>query len=148
MVDGRRGDYILFSCTRPEYFKRRACHYSLAKGMKDGLVQIPVDRSFQNHGKKKRARGRIAHAAPALTRQPEDNVQIRAGRGFASPQTEDPCCFLCGGTTNSKTNKIVFCDVCDMGYHQKCVVPVLTKIPAGEWNCFDECKCMRSLRDG
>jgi len=50
--EGRRGDYISFSCTCPEYSKRRACHHSQAKGMKDGLVQIPVDRSFQNVGKK------------------------------------------------------------------------------------------------
>jgi hypothetical protein len=36
--------------------------------MKDGLVRIPFDHSFQNMGKKKIARGRIAHATPTLNR--------------------------------------------------------------------------------
>jgi len=54
----------------------------------------------------------------------------------------------CGGAPNSKINKIVFCDGCDMGYHQKCVVPNLIEIPTGDWYCFDECKCMCLLRNG
>jgi hypothetical protein len=108
-------------------------------------VHIPIDRSFQSLGKKKRGRGRIAHAAPALNHQPSDPIHARPGRDFASSQTKDPCCFLCGGTNKSKCNKIVFCDGCDMGYHQRCMVPIITKIPEGEWYCSEECKCMSMM---
>jgi hypothetical protein len=127
--DARRGNFILYSCTCIEYFKRGACHHSLAKGIKDGVVHIPVDRSFQILGKKKRGRERIARVAGALCHQPSDPIHARAGCGFASSQTEYSCCFLCGETNNSKCNKIVFCDGCDMGYHQKCMGPKIINIP-------------------
>ena len=132
----------MYSCTCTKYSKRGACYHSLAKGIKDGVVHIPDDRSFQSLGKKKRGRERIAHVALALCHQPTDPIHARAGCGFASSQTKDPCCLLCGGTNNSKCKKIVFCDGCDMGYHQKCMGPKITKIPEGEWYCSEECKCM------
>jgi len=141
LLDARRGVYIHYSCFCLEFSKHFSCHHSLAKGIKDRIVNILLDLSFQTLGKKKRARRRIANAFLALIRQPKDSSS-RGGRGFTSSQTDDSCCFLRGATNTAKYNKIVFCDGCDAGFHKKCLVPYLTKILDGYWYCLEECECM------
>ena len=138
---------IHFSCSCPEYAKRAACHHALAQGIKGTLVDIPLDRSFQTLGKKKRGKGRIAKAAPALSRQPQDGAQASGASGFASSDHPDAACCLCGDTKSRKPNLIIFCDGCDEGYHQKCLVPTLAKIPDGEWYCSDECSHLAAAAD-
>lgn len=32
-------------------------------------------------------------------------------------------------------DKILLCDVCDLGYHMHCLVPPLSSIPSGDWFC-------------
>ena len=135
-----RGEFIHFSCTCTQYAKLAACSHSLAKGLEDQMFEVPSERSFATLGRKRRGKGRIAKAAPALTRQPVDRASQQIGRGFSSSQALDPACFLCGETRFSKKNKIIFCDGCDCGYHQNCLNPKLRHIPEGEWFCSDECE--------
>lgn len=132
--------YIHFSCTCTLYSKTAACSHSLAKGLEQSLFTIPPDRSFATLGRKKRGKGRIAKAAPALTRQPADRASQQVGRGFSSSQAEDPACFLCGNASSNQKNNIVFCDGCDCGYHQNCLNPKLKVIPVGQWFCSPECQ--------
>jgi hypothetical protein len=106
LLDARRGDYIHYLCSCPEFSKRFSCHHSLAKGIKDRLVKIPFDRIFRTLGKKKRAKGRIANAFPARIRQPED-FSSTTGRGFASSQTDDPCCFFVVQPITQKGKKCI-----------------------------------------
>ena len=132
---------IHFSCSCGGFARLAGCDHSLAMGIQDRLFEIPADRSFASLGKKKRGKGRIAKAAPALCRQPPDAASQHIGRGFSSSQAADAACFLCGDTKTTRKNQIVFCDGCDCGYHQKCVN--LKAIPEGEWFCSPECQHIR-----
>ncbi|KAI1433136.1 origin recognition complex subunit 4 C-terminus-domain-containing protein [Xylaria sp. CBS 124048] len=46
---------------------------------------------------------------------------------------DDEVCVICSKPDSKPPNEIVFCDVCDDGFHQKCYnIPV---IPEGDWIC-------------
>jgi len=83
---------------------------SLAKGIKDRLAKIPLDRSFQTFGKKQRARGRIANAFPALIPQPEYSSS-RSERGFTSSKTDDPPFFVVQPITRTEIDVYFAMDV-------------------------------------
>jgi len=42
-------------------------------------------------------------------------------------------CYKCQRI--EQENKILFCDLCDRGYHMYCLVPKLMKKPKGDWYC-------------
>lgn len=46
---------------------------------------------------------------------------------------EEETCAICSKPDSKRGNRIVFCDNCDAGYHQKCCG--LTAIPKGDWIC-------------
>ena len=58
------------------------------------------------------------------------------------------CCYICGKTTTSAKNDIIFCDGCDAGFHQRCLVPVLTRILSGAWYCSVECESLDGVCAG
>ena len=133
-------DVIRYQCSCPMWRKTMQCPHSLALGLRNDSVAIPEDRSLVSLGRKKRGRGgRYAKAVGGLYRQDDEDD---AGTGFACSQADDPCCFICGGRRSVVRNKIVFCDGCDLGYHQKCLVPTLLAVPVGAWYFSEECKCM------
>jgi len=43
-------------------------------------------------------------------------------------------CYKCQRI--KQENKILFCDLCDRGYHMYCLVPKLMKKPKGDWYCL------------
>ena len=146
-VEQPRGHIIHYQCSCSTYWRSFQCAHSLALGIRFKNVAIPDDRSLKALGTKKRSRGgRYAKAKPALVRQDEpqldtDHVQ-HAGTAFACSQADDPCCFVCGLRRSNARNRIVYCDGCDMGFHQRCVFPVLKTIPTGSWYCSKECNDM------
>lgn len=52
-------------------------------------------------------------------------------------QSTSKKCTLCGKGDSFKPNLILFCDGCDTCYHQRCLDPVLEKVPEGKW--YGEC---------
>ena len=48
---------------------------------------------------------------------------------------DDICCKSCSSPTSHDDNAIILCDGCDAGYHQRCLRPVLRRIPRGKWIC-------------
>ena len=139
-------EFIKFRCSCPTFWKSCQCPHSLAIGIKHGGVLIPEDRSLEVLGRRKRPHGgRYAKATPALVRQDAeeyDDDDAGAGTAFACSQAQDPCCYICGGRKSTNRNRIVFCDGCDLGYHQKCLQPSLRTIPAGTWFCGRECEAL------
>ena len=133
-------DIIQYHCSCPMWRRTMQCPHALALGIRNKGVEIPVDRSIEALGRKKRGKGgRYAKAKGALQRQDDEED---AGTGFACSQADDPCCYICGGRKSVGRNRIIFCDGCDLGYHQKCLVPVVLSVPDGSWFCSAECKCM------
>ncbi|KAI1352000.1 origin recognition complex subunit 4 C-terminus-domain-containing protein [Xylaria sp. FL0043] len=48
-------------------------------------------------------------------------------------EEDDEVCAICSKPDSEPPNEIIFCEVCDTGFHQKCYdVPV---IPEGDWIC-------------
>jgi origin recognition complex subunit 4 len=48
-------------------------------------------------------------------------------------EDDDEVCVICSKPDSEPPNEIIFCEVCDRGFHQKCYdVPV---IPEGDWIC-------------
>lgn len=66
-------------------------------------------------------------ARPKATDVPEDD-----GRQVAE---DDEICVICSKPDSEAPNKILFCEHCDKGFHQKCYdIPV---IPEDDWFCKD-----------
>ena len=138
---------IHFSCSCDKYWRHLQCPHTLAMGIRNNYVQIPDERSLRVLGRKKRsAGGRYALARSRLERQDEDD-DANAGTTFASSQASDPCCFNCGRRNSTTKNRIVFCDGCDLGYHQLCVAPPLKNVPVGRWFCNPECAHLAARLD-
>ncbi|KAI1133242.1 origin recognition complex subunit 4 C-terminus-domain-containing protein [Nemania abortiva] len=54
-------------------------------------------------------------------------------QGDEGEEEDDEVCAICSKPDSEPPNEIIFCEVCDTGFHQKCYnVPV---IPAGDWIC-------------
>ena len=113
------------------------CKHSLAYALVNKDMQVPLNRNLSIIGKTPQV-GRPAKAKPALERQPDSlettqrRCQNLADKGFTS-QDDDPACWLCGNKKNTKKNPIIFCDNCDLAYHQHCIR--LREIPPGAWYC-------------
>ena len=139
-------EVIKFRCSCPTFWRSCQCPHALALGIRHAEVVVPADRSLQSLGRKKRSRGgRYAMAKGAWERQDEAEFEDQgadAGTAFACSQADDPCCYICGHRKSTAKNKIVFCDGCDLGYHQHCLQPPLKTVPDGAWFCGDECQNM------
>ncbi|KAL2889584.1 Origin recognition complex subunit 4 [Ceratocystis lukuohia] len=56
----------------------------------------------------------------------------------ASPEEideDEEKCQICGQHDSEAPNEILFCDVCDLGYHQQC--HGVSTIPDGDWLCLN-----------
>lgn len=52
--------------------------------------------------------------------------------GFEDP---DLACVHCGDKVSHKGNRIVICEECEKGWHQRCLQPVMRRVPRGAWFC-------------
>lgn len=67
----------------------------------------------------------------------ESEVEAQEEEQVAEEQEEEDeeVCTICSKPDSKPGNRILFCDGCDKGYHQKCYnVP---KVPRGDWFCND-----------
>ena len=56
-------------------------------------------------------------------------------------------CKLCSVCLVAKDDdKLMFCDLCDRGYHTYCLQPPLNKIPSGSWLCRSCAVCQSCLK--
>ncbi|KAI3337921.1 origin recognition complex subunit 4 C-terminus-domain-containing protein [Ustulina deusta] len=64
----------------------------------------------------------------------EDTEGVGEGDDEEEEEEDDEeVCAICSRPDSNPPNEIIFCDVCDTGFHQKCYnVPV---IPEGDWIC-------------
>ena len=133
-----------YECTCPAYWRSLQCPHIVAIAIRAKKIIVPVDRSLHVLGRQRRPRGgRYAKAARALVRQDAlEEEEEDAGTAFACSQAKDPCCYFCGSRSSTARNRIIFCDGCDLGYHQKCLQPTMKKIPDGDWYCSEECTCL------
>ncbi|KAI0097383.1 hypothetical protein GGR51DRAFT_470645 [Nemania sp. FL0031] len=62
-----------------------------------------------------------------------DNEELEEGDDEGEEDEDDVVCDICSKPDSEPPNEIIFCEVCDTGFHQKCYnVPV---IPEGDWIC-------------
>ncbi|KAI0970638.1 origin recognition complex subunit 4 C-terminus-domain-containing protein [Xylaria arbuscula] len=55
------------------------------------------------------------------------------GNGGEEEEDDDEVCVICSKPDSDPPNEIIFCEICDRGFHQKCYnVPT---IPEGDWIC-------------
>ncbi|GAP82704.1 putative origin recognition complex subunit 4 [Rosellinia necatrix] len=67
--------------------------------------------------------------------KPRDNAENdeKQGEGDDEDDEDDEVCAVCLEPHSEPPNEIIFCEVCDTGFHQKCYnVPT---IPEGDWIC-------------
>ncbi|KAI0508777.1 origin recognition complex subunit 4 C-terminus-domain-containing protein [Xylaria bambusicola] len=63
--------------------------------------------------------------------QAEEPEELEEGSG--QEEEDEEVCVICSKPDSEPPNEIIFCEVCDSGFHQKCYnVPV---IPEGDWIC-------------
>ncbi|KAI1749994.1 origin recognition complex subunit 4 C-terminus-domain-containing protein [Xylaria castorea] len=61
----------------------------------------------------------------------ENNEELEEGDD--EEEEDDEVCAICSKPDSEPPNEIIFCEVCDTGFHQKCYnVPV---VPEGDWIC-------------
>ena len=130
LLGGSKG-YIHYTCSCASFHQYFYCPHVLALAIHTRLISVPVNRSIASIGRTtKRGRPKKAQVGQALTRE----VNL-AQPHFSSSQADNPACVICLKASNSKGNKIVFCDICDLGWHQKCCEPALRHVPDGDWTC-------------
>jgi hypothetical protein len=49
--------------------------------------------------------------------------------------TYDTLCEVCGSPHHTDSDVMLLCDVCDNGWHLKCLQPPLDAVPDGDWLC-------------
>jgi hypothetical protein len=52
-----------------------------------------------------------------------------------STKPPDVACEVCSSVLSTTQNPVVLCDVCDTGWHIKCLATPLDEVPAGNWMC-------------
>jgi origin recognition complex subunit 4 len=63
----------------------------------------------------------------------QDTKGEKEEEGEDEAEEDDEVCAICSKPESKRPNEIIFCEVCDRGFHQKCYnVPV---IPEGDWIC-------------
>ncbi len=60
---------------------------------------------------------------------------VGAGDTAQTLEQPDTACQCCQGRHSNRANQMLLCDGCERGYHQYCLSPPLTKVPAGDWLC-------------
>eukprot|EP00966_Prymnesium_polylepis_P053592 1239099-Prymnesium_polylepis.1 len=78
-------------------------------------------RGFRHAGKG----GRCNCQKCSQSMQSKENVEMN----------DDEACDTCAGKSSVQGNEIIFCDACDTGFHQLCLIPPLANVPADEWFC-------------
>ncbi|KAK0751122.1 origin recognition complex subunit 4 C-terminus-domain-containing protein [Schizothecium vesticola] len=93
--------------------------------------------SKPGRGRKQAAPQEQPNTAP--TEQPKAVPKDDAPGSEKKEEEDDEVCAICSKPDSKRGNEIVFCDSCDMGYHQKC--HGLAVVPKGDWicrNCLQE----------
>ncbi|KAI0469598.1 origin recognition complex subunit 4 C-terminus-domain-containing protein [Xylaria cf. heliscus] len=68
-----------------------------------------------------------------LAKDGAESNQEQEGDDEEEDEEDDEVCAICSKPDSEPPNEIVFCEVCDTGFHQKCYnVPV---VPEGDWIC-------------
>ncbi|KAI8953604.1 origin recognition complex subunit 4 C-terminus-domain-containing protein [Xylaria longipes] len=63
----------------------------------------------------------------------DNNEELEEGDDEEEEEEDDEVCAICSKPDSEPPNEIIFCEVCDSGFHQKCYnVPV---VPEGDWIC-------------
>ena len=52
-------------------------------------------------------------------------------------------CAVCASANDERGNEILLCDGCDAAFHMRCLRPMLTTVPPGDWFCV---KCASRRR--
>jgi origin recognition complex subunit 4 len=63
----------------------------------------------------------------------EEDNENEGSEDEGSNEEDDEVCEICLKPDSKEGNEIIFCDTCDLGYHQKC--HGVTSIPEGDWIC-------------
>ncbi|KAI0541570.1 origin recognition complex subunit 4 C-terminus-domain-containing protein [Xylaria digitata] len=87
-------------------------------------------------GKSRSSRVEDSSVPPDTSRnkdQEGDNGGLEDGDDEEEEDDDEEVCVICSKPDSEPPNEIIFCEVCDTGFHQKCYnVPV---IPEGDWIC-------------
>ncbi|KAH7031148.1 origin recognition complex subunit 4 C-terminus-domain-containing protein [Microdochium trichocladiopsis] len=87
--------------------------------------------------------------APTERSEPDHPPPESIVEGTGTESEDDEVCVLCSKPDSEPPNEILFCENCDLGYHQVCHdVPV---IPEGDWicrNCSQEDAVAKDGRQG
>lgn len=110
--------------------RRKSVAFGLDKGKKDVEIffeDLPTTKSTTKSKTTPKIRG--------IEKEVDATAEIGKGKdGEAQEEEEDDeVCEICLKPDSKAPNEIIFCDNCDLGYHQKCHnVPT---IPEGDWLC-------------
>ncbi|KAI1168407.1 origin recognition complex subunit 4 C-terminus-domain-containing protein [Nemania serpens] len=89
-------------------------HQTRSEGAEDYAIPIDTEKAKDKKGNNERP-------------EEDDDEQEQEEDG------DDEVCTICSKPDSEPPNEIIFCEVCDAGFHQKCYnVPV---IPEGDWIC-------------
>ena len=79
---------------------------------------------------RKRIRDHVENCAPCYN----PNIDLWQNPELAREDLDQEC-QVCHKTKVTPKHKMLLCDKCNEGWHMKCLTPVLTKIPKGDWFC-------------
>jgi origin recognition complex subunit 4 len=111
--------------------RRKSVAFKSVSGGKKGKGSFEEALSKASASASKPARGRKPAAAKEVQVDAEDKDGSTADE--EEEEEDDEVCVVCSKPDSKKGNEIVFCDNCDLAYHQKCCG--LAVVPKGDWIC-------------
>ncbi|KAG2309971.1 hypothetical protein Bca52824_021528 [Brassica carinata] len=87
----------------------------------------------------------MAVTAPAVDQEQDDSYGgdvTYDGDGHVDGY-RDVACEKCG--SGERGDELLLCDICDRGYHMRCLRPIVVRVPIGQWFCVD-CSDQRPVR--
>lgn len=111
----------------PEACDHSFCAECLQEWSKN-VNTCPVDRQpFTLILVRRHLEGKVVRQISVDTNRPENNVE--------DPPSDPTFCEICGAS--DREDRMLLCDVCDLGYHMECLDPPLEVVPLEEWYCPD-----------
>ncbi|CAN7037511.1 unnamed protein product [Brassica rapa subsp. trilocularis] len=76
----------------------------------------------------------MAITAPVVD-QAQDGGNVTVTSGDVVDRYGDVACEKCG--SGERGDELLLCDICDRGFHMRCLRPIVVRVPIGQWLCVD-----------
>ena len=91
--------------------------------------------SSESPPRKMRSIAEIMAVTAPVVDQAQDGGNVTVTSGDVVDRYGDVACEKCG--SGERGDELLLCDICDRGFHMRCLRPIVVRVPIGQWLCVD-----------